>query len=585
MDDYDSLLLAETLDTHFSLITTPSLHKDDSCSDSDTVPTADSTLPPTQMSPSPLSQSEQTQIVSKKEPGEYNDSSDNESVAASDIALSSSSSEDDDPSKPISIKQRNKILTQLDNEEDDDDIDLDTKPLEPIKSKNELSHLPPVEPIDVEIPAHLPLCEIGEIYAIVSELVIVQSNLKDKPVLDAESVLLFEDRSVLGKVFDTFGPVTCPHYSVRFNNEEEIKKLDIELQKKVYFIPDLATFVFTQLLLNQKGSDASNLYDEEVGDDEKEFSDDEQELEHKRQVKHARRKQLNPDDQDEQPPQRNKNNRRNDRSSRGRGDSSFRGRGESRRGDYRGPNRFDSRNNHRYGNNNRDDYDSRDYQTSRPRDHQPPPSLSNQSMYQQQPTYPAVPQLQQLTGYPGIQQQQFNGFYNNQPSQPTQQIPGYNNPQQQFQQIPGFTNQQQPQQQIQNYYSNPVPQLPQPQFNIQQQPQFNVPQQPYNLTQYSTQQPQNQNLLQQYLQLPFSQLAQQFSIPPVRLAGTNVYMNLPTSGGISLPVGMNGGLSGVGNFVNQGVGSGGGGMNQDGNHGAAGNGAGGFGGGSGQAEF
>ncbi|TVY39878.1 hypothetical protein LSUB1_G005027 [Lachnellula subtilissima] len=50
-----------------------------------------------------------------------------------------------------------------------------------------------------------------------------------------------------------------------------------------------STYVFTQALKAYKGSDASNLHDEEVGDEEMEFSDDEAEMEHKRRVKQAKR--------------------------------------------------------------------------------------------------------------------------------------------------------------------------------------------------------------------------------------------------------------------------------------------------------
>lgn len=47
----------------------------------------------------------------------------------------------------------------------------------------------------------------------------------------------------------------------------------------------MATFVFTRELRAIKGSDASNVWDEEVGAGEIEFSDDEQEQEYKRAQK------------------------------------------------------------------------------------------------------------------------------------------------------------------------------------------------------------------------------------------------------------------------------------------------------------
>ena len=47
----------------------------------------------------------------------------------------------------------------------------------------------------------------------------------------------------------------------------------------------MSTFVFTKALRAIKGSDASNLHDEEPDDVELEFSDDEMEAEHRRSIK------------------------------------------------------------------------------------------------------------------------------------------------------------------------------------------------------------------------------------------------------------------------------------------------------------
>ena len=53
----------------------------------------------------------------------------------------------------------------------------------------------------------------------------------------------------------------------------------------MYYIQNLVQMVFTQPLKAQKGSDASNLHDEEIAANEVEFSDDEKEAEHKRLTK------------------------------------------------------------------------------------------------------------------------------------------------------------------------------------------------------------------------------------------------------------------------------------------------------------
>lgn len=50
----------------------------------------------------------------------------------------------------------------------------------------------------------------------------------------------------------------------------------------MYYCPSRSTFAYTSAIRSQKGNDASNIYDEEVGEDELDFSDDEKEAEWKR---------------------------------------------------------------------------------------------------------------------------------------------------------------------------------------------------------------------------------------------------------------------------------------------------------------
>ena len=64
----------------------------------------------------------------------------------------------------------------------------------------------------------------------------------------------------MGKLFETFGPVTLPFYSVRFNLGEEIEgKVDDE----IYVVDDFVKISLTRQIKAFKGSDASNIHDEE----------------------------------------------------------------------------------------------------------------------------------------------------------------------------------------------------------------------------------------------------------------------------------------------------------------------------------
>ena len=42
------------------------------------------------------------------------------------------------------------------------------------------------------------------------------------------------------KIFETFGPVSCPLYSVRFNSMEHIAQHGIEIGAKVYYVPNVS---------------------------------------------------------------------------------------------------------------------------------------------------------------------------------------------------------------------------------------------------------------------------------------------------------------------------------------------------------
>lgn len=83
-------------------------------------------------------------------------------------------------------------------------------------------------------------------------------------------------------MFETFGAVKQPLYSVRFPSASSIDKDNFRIGRLVYHVPTRSNFVFTQEIARIKGSDASNLHDEEVGEDQMDFSDDEAEAQWRR---------------------------------------------------------------------------------------------------------------------------------------------------------------------------------------------------------------------------------------------------------------------------------------------------------------
>ena len=143
---------------------------------------------------------------------------------------------------------------------------------------------------DLVVTPDMKIEELGTVECAVEYTVVIKAKISgDYKVLDAGSLLCLEDRSVIGVVADTLGRTQQPLYTVRFTNDAEIADSGCsETGKTVYYVEQHSKFVFTQPLRGVKGSDASNFHDEEVGDDELEFSDDEKEAEHKRQMKQQR---------------------------------------------------------------------------------------------------------------------------------------------------------------------------------------------------------------------------------------------------------------------------------------------------------
>ena len=184
-----------------------------------------------------------------------------------------------------------------------------------LRTQNEQAEaVPPIPNITVTEDMHIE--ELGNIEAIVENNVLIRAKTSGSyQVLEGGSVLCLADRKVVGAIAETLGRVEEPLYTMRFASQADMAESGVaEKGTTVFYVKDHSTFVFTQPLKAVKGSDASNLHDEEIGADEMEFSDDEAELEYKRMLK-AKRKGIDPSTSND----------------RGRGS---RGRGRGNRGTY-----------------------------------------------------------------------------------------------------------------------------------------------------------------------------------------------------------------------------------------------------------
>ncbi|KAF9015704.1 Gar1/Naf1 RNA binding region-domain-containing protein [Cyathus striatus] len=119
----------------------------------------------------------------------------------------------------------------------------------------------------------------------------IQSQVANRGLdraLDSDTLLVFDDRKVMGYIYETFGPTSQPLYQVRFNDKFPLNPEIVKISRPVFHVPARSHFVFLSQLKVQKGSDASNVHDEEPAEDELEFSDDEAEAAHRSRLKRKR---------------------------------------------------------------------------------------------------------------------------------------------------------------------------------------------------------------------------------------------------------------------------------------------------------
>ena len=205
-----------------------------------------------------------------------------------------SGEEERDEATIVDINDR-KVLSpkRIPYENSDEEEEEDTGAVNPYppRSKHEVTYRElPIEPVNIEIPPDANIVDIGYVQSIVDDLVVVQSTIDPHKTLDVDSVLCFEDRRVLGRIFETFGPVRKPLYSIRLDSSENADKEWVLSRRKVYSVPDHSQFVHIQHLEKLRGCDASNRYDEELPEEEQEFSDDEKEAtSRKRKTQHIKR--------------------------------------------------------------------------------------------------------------------------------------------------------------------------------------------------------------------------------------------------------------------------------------------------------
>lgn len=378
----------------------------------------------------------------------YESSSD----SSSDSSDSDDSDEDEEDYPILSAEETARILMQAEGGSDDEG-DNKTGGGSHLRTANEqIEDAPPIP--DIKVTEDMKIVPLGYLESMVENIILIKATVSgDYQVLESNSLLCLEDRTVIGVVADTLGRVEEPLYTVRYQDPEKIQVLGLEKGKHIFYVESHSEFVFTQPLKGMKGSDASNFHDEEVAEDEIEFSDDEAEAEYKRRLKQKKKEkkdnrgdsgkpknapgpsplgrgELNYDDDDDDggdkaaedgytPLARPKNyhemmnnpeahtesspsfqNNRGNFRGRGRGRAGFdRGSGRGRGNDRRG--RGNYHNNYSLENSHRSDYSSENPAPSQYQNYSAPAAAFPAQQYA--PQYPSFPQ-------PHQQQPQFPQF-------------------------------------------------------------------------------------------------------------------------------------------------------------------------------
>ncbi|POY72585.1 hypothetical protein BMF94_4412 [Rhodotorula taiwanensis] len=214
-------------------------------------------------------------------------------ASSSDSDTDSSSSDSDSTTAAPVTRQRQRrgrnqraTSPSSDMADDDDDesgvVSSKTAP----KTEHEITEpevaLPAVQKIDKAVE----LAKFGKVESVIENVVVIRADTGgDWRVLDEGTVVCLEDRAVIGQIFETFGSVQQPFYSIRFPAAAPPDPSVFTIGRPTFYAPNLASFVFTRDLRAMKGSDASNIWDEEVAAHEMEFSDDEEEAEYRRRQK------------------------------------------------------------------------------------------------------------------------------------------------------------------------------------------------------------------------------------------------------------------------------------------------------------
>ncbi|CAI6334605.1 unnamed protein product [Periconia digitata] len=224
---------------------------------------------------------------------------DSEASDSSDSSSEDSSSDSDSESEGELLTPEEAIKRMMAEDPEDGD---GPAPKAKVKTQNEVDEQ--YQKPDITVTEAMQITELGNVENIVDNLILIKANVSgDYHVLESGSAVCLDNRTVIGQVSETIGRVQDPRYSVGFASAEEISTLGITKGTRIFYVNEHSTFVYTEPLRAEKHTDASGQYDEETN--VKEFSDDEEEANFKREIREKKKdlkRKANGDGQDDHQP-------------------------------------------------------------------------------------------------------------------------------------------------------------------------------------------------------------------------------------------------------------------------------------------
>ena len=149
-------------------------------------------------------------------------------------------------------------------------------------------------PFDVTLEDKFEECGIVK-NIIENEILMIAINNNVLKVLNLDNIIFLSDKKSIGFIDDVIGQIDNPVYAIKLYpsiiDEKIVEK--INPGDKLFFCSNRANVINAIELKNKsKGCDASNAFDEEVGEDEKDYSDDEEEVQAKIRRKKNKKKKI-----------------------------------------------------------------------------------------------------------------------------------------------------------------------------------------------------------------------------------------------------------------------------------------------------